>query len=266
MFKKLSAHTCAFDCEWAPCPVTARRLLRLPAETSDRAASEALWRHYAKPDKPDERPFLKLILCRVVSIAAVFRSVDAQGRVSLHLRAHSLAEMDEATMIVRFLEAVAFKPYQLWGFSSENADLPILRQRAIALGAPTPAFYDLMARRSDEHHLDILNVVGAYNGAAKPSLNELAVACGIPGKLETKGGDVADLYLAGKVSEIVAYNETDAVTTHLAMLRVAYQAGKLTAEQYAAETTAMREMVNALASSGHGEMGRFRDEWAGMGG
>jgi hypothetical protein len=40
---------------------------------------------------------------------------------------------------------------------------------------------------------------------------------------------VADLYLDGKVREIVAYNETDAVTTHLVMLRVALQAGKLTA-------------------------------------
>jgi hypothetical protein len=64
-----------------------------------------------------------------------------------------------------------------------------------AKGAPTPGFYDLMARRRDEHHLDILNVVGVCNGAAKPSLNELAVACGIPDKLETKGSDVADLYL-----------------------------------------------------------------------
>ena len=51
------------------------------------------------------------------------------GRVSLHLRAHSLAEMDEAMMIVRFMEEVASKPHQLWGFSSENADLPILRER-----------------------------------------------------------------------------------------------------------------------------------------
>ena len=184
--------------------------------------------------------------------------MDAQGRVSLHLRAHSLAEMDEATMIVRFLEGVASKPYQLWGFSSENADLPILRQRAIALGAPTPGFYDLTARRSDEHHLDLLNLVGAYNGAAKPSLNELAVACGIPGKLETKGSDEADLYLDGKVCEIVEYNETDAVTTHLVMLRVAYQAGKLTAEQYAAETAAVWEMVDGLAGKGHAGMARFR--------
>ncbi len=81
--------------------------------------------------------------------------MDAQGRVSLHLRAHSLAEMDEAMMIVRFLEGAASKPHQLWGFSSENADLPILRQRAIALDASTPAFYDLTARRSDEHHLTV---------------------------------------------------------------------------------------------------------------
>ncbi len=40
---------------------------------------------------------------------------------------------------------------------------------------------------------------------------------------------MADLYLDGKVREIVAYIETDTVTTHLVMPRVALQAGKLTA-------------------------------------
>ena len=33
MIKSLSQHTCAFDCEWVPCPTTARRLLGLPADT-----------------------------------------------------------------------------------------------------------------------------------------------------------------------------------------------------------------------------------------
>jgi hypothetical protein len=46
MIKTFSPHTCAFDCEWTPCPTTARRLLGLPADTDDRTATAAVWEHY----------------------------------------------------------------------------------------------------------------------------------------------------------------------------------------------------------------------------
>jgi hypothetical protein len=50
------------------------------------------------------------------------------------------------------------------------------------------------------------------------------------------------------------------------MLRVAFQAGKLTETQYTAETAAVREMVDGLANRGHGGMARFREVWTDMGG
>lgn len=42
MLKSFSPHTCAFDCEWSPCPTTARRLLGLAADMDDRAATAAV--------------------------------------------------------------------------------------------------------------------------------------------------------------------------------------------------------------------------------
>jgi hypothetical protein len=43
MLKTFSPNTCAFDCEWTPCPSTGRRLLGLPANTDDRTATAAVW-------------------------------------------------------------------------------------------------------------------------------------------------------------------------------------------------------------------------------
>jgi len=43
--------------------------------------------------------------------------------------------------------------------------------------------------------------------------------------LAVNGAEVTELYLAGKIGEIVEYNETDAVTTHLVMLRIGLHTG-----------------------------------------
>ena len=39
MIKTFSPKTCAFDCEWIPCPDTARRLLHLSPIVRDKVAS-----------------------------------------------------------------------------------------------------------------------------------------------------------------------------------------------------------------------------------
>ena len=166
MIKSLSQHTCAFDCEWVPCPTTARRLLALPPDTDDRAAMEAVWACYrGADDAPESRPFLKLVLSQVVSIAVVMRDVDTDGTVHLKLGARSVAMCPEGELIQRFLEKVAADHYQLWGYNSSTADLPILVQRAIALGVPCPTFskrpkkpwegYDYHDGRNSDAHLVI---------------------------------------------------------------------------------------------------------------
>jgi 3'-5' exonuclease len=134
VIKTFSSRTCAFDAEWVPCPDTARRLLDLPNTTSDREAFEAIWRHYAR--EGDERPFLKLMLSKVVTIAAVFRTVDRDGAPKLTLFGRRCDTTGEGPMIAEFLERIAEGSWQLWGFNSAAADVPIMKQRAVALGIP----------------------------------------------------------------------------------------------------------------------------------
>ena len=93
MIKTFSANTCAFDCEWTPCADTARRLLNLPAACTEREAFDAVWRAYAKED--GERPFLKLCLSKVVTIAAVFRTAPDGRPPRLELFSQSSGEAGE---------------------------------------------------------------------------------------------------------------------------------------------------------------------------
>ena len=272
MIKSFLPATCAFDCEWVPCPATAQRLLNLPLDISDREATDAVYRAYAKED--GERPFLKLVLCKVVTISAVFRAATAEGHIVLELFTGDCDEHGEAHLITSFLERVAGGGLQLWGFNSASADLPILKQRAIALDAPLPKFFkrppkpwegmDYHDARNSDAHIDILEHIGAFGGgAAKPKLHELAVACGLPGKLDVAGDEVAELYLRGRLSEIREYNETDAVTTHLLMLRLAHVAGLLHDDPYRAELLAVEKLVQEQMAAGKKQFEKFWKAWKG---
>lgn len=271
MLKHFADHTCAFDAEWSPCPATARRLLGLAADASDRAATEAAWAHYRREDGP-ERPFLKLMLCRVASIAAVLRHRQPGGPPRLRLYSRGLHTTDEAALIRDFLEMLPVQKFQLWGFNSSGADLPMLKQRAVALAAPCPAFsrrpdkpwegYDYHDGRSSEAHVDILALLAGYNGGmARFSLAEMAAACGLPGKLDVTGDDVAELALSGEYAKIVEYNETDALTTHLLMLRVALHTGHLAPDEHAAEVAAARRLAEEEAAKGKQQFAKFLAAW-----
>lgn len=94
----------------------------------------------ATPEDP--QPYLKTVMCRIVSIAAVVRK---KVRSDVRLEFVSLPGLKdgvqaEGEIIRRFLEAVGNLGAQLVGFNSSNADLPILYQRALANRVTAPTF------------------------------------------------------------------------------------------------------------------------------
>ncbi|HCZ48897.1 MAG TPA: hypothetical protein DCZ11_07815, partial [Gammaproteobacteria bacterium] len=86
MFKSVFDKVWAFDCEWVPDPAAGRALYGLPADLPDRDVLAHMWQQ-AGASEQDPMPFLKTIVCRVVSIAAVTRQRRRDGSVQLHLLA-----------------------------------------------------------------------------------------------------------------------------------------------------------------------------------
>lgn len=257
MFKTIGKEVWIFDAEWVPDPQAGRRAYNLPATMVDADVVDQMWiKAGATEDKP--RPFLKTILCRVVSISAIVRTAAPDGAVTL--RISSLPKSDamdssEATIINAFLGNLGKRKPQLVGFNSINADIMILTQRALVNGLRLPDFcarpnkpwegVDYFANGSDSN-IDLQNVFGAY-GKGTPSLHELATASGIPGKLGTDGQAVYDLWAAGNIRSIIQYNETDAITTYLVWLRAAHLGGHLTTEAYASEQALLESYLTGLA-------------------
>lgn len=274
MFKTVSPLVFSFDVEWVPDPLAAARLFDCPISTPGERehAMRRLWEHGGATEE-NPQPYLKTILCRVVTLAGILR--EAKPGNPPHLRMISLPlKLDqpwmeqEKAILQGFFESVGSKKPQLVGYNSSQADVPILVQRGIANGLSCPGF----ARRPDkpwegvdyfsphgDHNVDLAPLLGRYN--QMPSLNEVARLSGIPGKIDTSGGGVAELWLAGRLDEILAYNECDALTTHLVWARFAHFGGFLNHAEYEAEQQAVRDLIQCLIESGKPTLQRFLDEW-----
>lgn len=274
MFKTVKPKVWAFDAEWIPDPATGRAVYGLADDTDQHDVIDAMFER-AGATEQEPRPYLKTILCRVVSVSVVTRA-EEKDEVRLQLTSLPAADargtqaLPEAELIQRFLEGVGRTQPQLVGYNSGGADLRILLQRGVALGVQAADF----ARRPDkpwegvdyflpngDWHVDLQEVL-AGRSRGRPSLHELAVASGIPGKMDVAGSDVLDLWQAGRIDQIVAYNECDAITTYLLWLRVAHFGGFFNSKQYEAEQESVRELLSRESQRpGREHLQKYLEAW-----
>lgn len=257
-----------FDIEWVPDVAVGRRLYNCESKISDQEVMSVMWANAgATEEKP--RPFLKVGLCRIASIAFVFRQIrDGVPHFSLHsLPTASNLESTESAIIDNFFRSAAKHLPQFVGFSSTNSDIHILVQRAMANEICAGAIAnrpdkpwegrDYFARNSD-FHVDLQEMLGYWGN--KPSLNEMAATCNVPGKIDVDGDQVVELWNGDNVKKIVEYNEFDVLTTYLVWLRLAKFSGKVNEESYLNEVKIFRSFLeNLLEEKPH--LQKFLEKW-----
>jgi 3'-5' exonuclease len=275
MLKVIHPKVLCFDVEWIPDPKAAEILhyVDLSEPGSEREAFETLWKEEGKADEKNPQPYLKTILCRIVSIAGIVRE-DTGGSIALRLFSMPTEPDDpekcgEARILSGFLRAVGEKRPQVVGYNSSNADLPIITQRAIIHGLRAPGFGERPAKpwegadyfdsRNSDYNVDLCPMLGRF--AQTPSLHQVASLSGIPGKMGVSGASVAELWLEGKTREIVEYNEYDAFTTFLLWARVAHFANLLSDAQYEEEQIRVRELLESEIAAGKQHLQPFVEEW-----
>jgi len=274
VFKFVHNKVWVFDVEWVPDPIAGRKLYELPDSMSDEEIIHEMWKQGgATEDNP--MPYLKTTLCRVVSISFVtrYKKTDAAIEINLHSLPTDSTNPElssEKSIIETFLQALGKRQAQLIGFNSLSADLRILIQRGVAHGIEASQFCsrpnkpwegkDYFSDYSD-WNIDLMKILGGW-GKSTPSLNEMAVVSGIPGKMGMEGQEVTSLWLKGGLDKIIAYNEFDALTTYLLWLRLAHFAGFFGTEQYEQEQGLLRQLL--ITESEKPERSHLKDylkEW-----
>lgn len=280
MFKTPPDKIAVIDIETVPCIDTIRRAYALdPTATDEQVLAYAYLEHKATPENPT--PFLKPMFHRVVSVSVLYRTSQmVNGGRKVELKFYTLPkvngtveQLSEADIVRRTLGFIGRNKAQVVGWNSFGFDQTALFNRAVILGVTIPAYCerpnkpwegnDYFAKFSDAN-VDLMLCLAGEGGGAKPKLGEFASACGIPGKIsEVHGGGVAEAYRAGRLAEIVAYNEFDTASTYLLWLRMAWIGGHLTDAAYLEEQEIFKVLLRSRIDEGAKHFSEYLAAWTG---
>lgn len=133
-------------------------------------------------------------------------------------------------------------PDTLVTFNGRRFDLPVIELRSLRHGLAQPWYTAEQRRRYGEGaHVDLCEVLTSY-GALGPTDYGLDVFCrliGLPGKGETDGSAVKEMFAAGEHQKIANYCKRDIAQTAHVYLRWLYLRGRLTREAYVAAATSL---------------------------
>jgi predicted PolB exonuclease-like 3'-5' exonuclease len=146
----------------------------------------------------------------------------------------------EADLIRRFFEGVEKFSPQLVSWNGGGFDLPVLHHRAMIHGVAAPRYWDWgdddrdfkfnnYLSRYHTRHIDLMDVLAAFQPRASAPLDAMAKLCGFPGKLGMDGSQVAGAVARGALDDVRRYCETDALNTYLLYQRFRLMRGELTA-------------------------------------
>ncbi|MBN2436187.1 MAG: ribonuclease H-like domain-containing protein [Spirochaetes bacterium] len=131
-----------------------------------------------------------------------------------------------------FRVEVLDKKASLVTFNGRGFDVPLMELMAYRYG------HEMKRHLTDKfgtrfrfgtRHIDLQDFIGNYNAIGVfGGLNMLAKTIGLPGKTDTAGDQVYDLYREGKIEQINDYCIHDVLDTYLVFLRTRVMLGDIT--------------------------------------
>lgn len=223
-----------FDIETIPDIEAGRKLYDLHG-LSDEDTAQAL---FALRRAKVGNDFLPHYLQKIVAISLVISNAK-------QLKVWSLGDetADEKEIIMRFFGGIDKHTPTLVSWNGSGFDLPVLHYRALLHGITAPLYWETgenqqtfrwnnYLNRFHYRHLDLMDVLAAYQNKAFAPLDQIASMLGFPGKMGMSGDKVWKEYLNGNLSGIRNYCETDVLNTYCIYLRFELIRGMLNQKEY----------------------------------
>lgn len=182
--------------------------------------------------------FLPHHLQKIIAISLVI----SQGN---QIKTWSLGDeqADEKELITRFFAGVDKYTPTLVSWNGCGFDLPVIHYRALLHGISAPTYWETgenqqsfrwnnYLNRFHYRHLDLMDVLAAYQNKAFAPLDEIATLLNFPGKMGMSGARVFDEYQAGNLKAIRDYCETDVLNTYCVYLRFELMRGQFSQQDY----------------------------------
>jgi 3'-5' exonuclease len=135
-------------------------------------------------------------------------------------------------------------------FNGRSFDIPVLELCALRYGCTAPKHWQ-NARgtryRYGNAHLDMLDILSNYGMATKGlSLTNVVQLLEYAGKDDMDGSRVQEMWEAGNINEIQAYNRLDVIRTYAVWLHWARMAGRLTEDLYQAALIGSKQFLDLI--------------------
>lgn len=223
-----------FDIETIPDIETGKTLYDLNG-LSDADTAEAM---FALRRAKVGNDFLPHYLQKIIAISLVL----CQGQ---QLKVWSLGEeaSDEKELITRFFAGIDKYTPTLISWNGSGFDLPVLHYRALLHGISAPTYWEYGENQSHfrwnnylnrfhYRHLDLMDVLAAYQNKAFAPLDDISSMLGFPGKMGMSGAHVWTQYQQGNLSNIRDYCETDVLNTYCVYLKFELMRGCINQEEF----------------------------------
>jgi predicted PolB exonuclease-like 3'-5' exonuclease len=239
-------HCMVFDIETIPDTDLGAKLLGLKDIAAEDVAKAMAFAQMQKTGSD----FLPLFQHRVVAISVAWRSSEG-------FKVWSLGEegSSEQELIQRFYDGIDRYTPDLVSWNGSGFDLPVLHYRALANQVLAPRYWENgdndrdfkfnnYQNRFHWRHLDLMDVLAAFQNRARARLDDMATMLGFPGKMGMAGDKVWDCYRAGEIRKIRDYCETDVLNTYLVYLRFQLMRGHIDATELDAEYKLVRDVLS----------------------
>ncbi len=236
-----------FDIETIPDLESGRKLYHLDG-LSDEDTAQAL---FALRREKTGNDFLPHYLQKIIAISLVM----AHGS---QVKVWSLGDetTQEAELIQRFYKGLEKHTPTLVSWNGSGFDLPVLHYRALLHGIESKTYWEVgenqqafrwnnYLNRFHYRHLDLMDVLAAYQNKAFAPLDDIATMLGFPGKMGMSGSKVFEAYTTGKITDIRNYCETDVLNTYCVYLRFERMRGLLNEEAYLDKLESLKNMLKS---------------------
>ncbi|ASM40016.1 3'-5' exonuclease [Campylobacter sp. RM12327] len=237
---------CVFDCETVPDADSLKKVYGYDGD--DKEISNLAF--LAQKEKTGSE-FLPVNFHKVVAISAVL--ADDFGKF---IRVNTISGNNEKEKINDFINFINKKNPRLVSFNGRGFDLPMLMIRAMKYNIQAPAYFETnnkefnktkwenyRSRYDGVFHLDLLDHISDFRAVSGISLDMLCKTLNLPGKYDTHGDQVTELFYDDKLDKIYQYCESDTLNTYWLFLKYELLRGNITTQDYANNISIMSEYL-----------------------